>query len=291
MVENEPAALCQSRIQGKPAIAVSHAGRGELVLFLHGVGGNRSNWDAQLQAFSPHFQAVAWDMRGYGASEPYDGPLSFTDIGDDILRVMAHFEADSAHLVGLSMGGRIAFDFIHRHPRAVRSLTICSALHVASQMPAERRRQFLESRLRPLREGKSPADIAPAVARSLLGPTASVAAYDALVESMCRLQPEGYMKALEAVSGHEGEIELGAIPVPTHVIGAVDDTLVDIAAVRAMASRIPGSLLSEMESCGHLSNLEQPTTFNRLALDFLLALKTGAASDARRPSHGQRENA
>ncbi|HEY9274578.1 alpha/beta fold hydrolase [Achromobacter sp.] len=270
--------MLDAQAAGRPAIALSHAGRGELVLFLHGVGGNRSNWHAQLSAFAPHFHAAAWDMRGYGTSGAYDGPLSFGDICNDLLRVMAHFGRDSAHLVGLSMGGRIAFDFVQRHPRAVRSLTICSALHRASQMPPERRREFLDSRLRPLREGKSLADIAPVVARSLVSANAPAGAYEALVESMRRLQPDGYMKALEAVSNYEGEIDLGQIQVPTHVIGAVEDSLVRIDAVRGMAALIPGSRLSEIPACGHLSNLEQPEAFNRLALGFLLARKGGACS-------------
>lgn len=275
MAENH-AALREARVEGRPAIALTHAGQGELVLFMHGVGGNRTNWREQLRTFAPHFHAAAWDLRGYGASDSYDGPLSFSDISDDLLRVMAHFGTDSAHLVGLSMGGRIAFDFVSRHPGAVRSLTICSALHRASQMPPERRREFLDSRLRPLREGKTLADIAPTVARSLVSAGASPEAYEALVESMRRLQPKGYMKALEAVSCYEGEIDLSTIRVPTHVIGAVQDSLIDIAAVRAMAARIPGSRLSEIDACGHLSNLEQPETFNRLALDFLLARQGGA---------------
>lgn len=270
--------LQDARIAGRPALAVTHAGQGELVLFLHGVGGNRSNWHGQLRACAPHFHAAAWDMRGYGDSDAYDGPLSFADICDDLLRVMAHFGADRAHLVGLSMGGRIAFDFVRRHPRAVRSLTICSALHRASQMPPERRREFLDSRLRPLREGKSLADIAPAVARSLVSASAPPCAYEALVESMRQLQPDGYMKALEAVSSYEGEIDLGRIRVPTHVIGAVDDSLVRIDAVRAMAAGIPGCRLSEIPACGHLSNLEQAETFNRLALEFLLAQSEAACS-------------
>ncbi|OAE51247.1 hypothetical protein A7J71_29025 [Achromobacter insolitus] len=278
MDASEPYPLLYTRTAGQPAIALTHAGRGELVLLLHGVGGNRTNWHGQLRAFAPHFHAAAWDMRGYGTSDAYDGPLSFGDVCDDLLRVMAHFGAKSAHLVGLSMGGRIAFDFVQRHPGAVRSLTICSALHRASQMPPERRREFLDSRLRPLREGKSLVDIAPAVARTLVSASAPPGAYEALVESMRRLQPDGYMKALEAVSCYEGEIDLGRIQAPTHVIGAVDDSLVHIDAVRAMAARIPACRLSEIPACGHLSNLEQADVFNRLALEFLLTQKGAACS-------------
>ena len=46
---------------------------------LHGIGGHRQHWDDQLQAFGAHFTAAAWDARGYGDSDDYDGPLAFAD--------------------------------------------------------------------------------------------------------------------------------------------------------------------------------------------------------------------
>ncbi len=270
----------------KPRIGLSHAGQGELVLFLHGVGGNRLNWRDQIPVFAQHFQAAAWDMRGYGGSDNYEGPLRFDDVCNDILNVMRHFKADAVHLVGLSMGGRIAFDFVHRHPEAVRSLTVCSASHRASQMTHERRAKFLESRLAPLRAGKAPADIAPDIARSLLGPNASQQAYESLVGSMTELRAEGYAKALEAVSTHEGGIVLESINTPTHVVAAVDDPLIPIELLRTMARSISQCRLTEIPDCGHLSNIERPEIFNAAVLGFLLDLPptrhsaptTGAAS-------------
>jgi 3-oxoadipate enol-lactonase len=52
-----------------PKLAVDHAGAGELVVFLHGIGGNRTFWHEQLVAFAPYFQAASWDARGYGKSD------------------------------------------------------------------------------------------------------------------------------------------------------------------------------------------------------------------------------
>jgi 3-oxoadipate enol-lactonase len=259
-----------TRVPGPPELAVLHAGQGELVLFLHGVGGNKGNWARQVQVFSAHCHAAAWDMRGYHESEDFDGPMRFEDLSADVLRVLAHFGAPAAHLVGLSMGGRIAFDFLHRHPGRVLSLTVCSASHRASEMTPERRAAFLASRLRPLREeGKTPADIAPAVARSLVGPQATESAYQALVESMRSLRTGSYMKALEATSAHDSGIVLESIRVPTHVVAAAQDTLIPPQVMRPMAQRIPGSLYSEIPDSGHLSNLEQPQAFDRAVLGFL----------------------
>ncbi len=56
-------------IAGTPRIAVDHTGSGPAVIFLHGVGGNRTNWHDQLPQFGRNFHAIAWDARGYGASD------------------------------------------------------------------------------------------------------------------------------------------------------------------------------------------------------------------------------
>ena len=87
-----------------PRLAVDRVGQGPLLLFLHGVGGNRTNWREQLSYFGQRFTAAAWDMRGYGSSDSYTGLLTFTDLSADVWRVMEYFAAEKVHLVGLSMG-------------------------------------------------------------------------------------------------------------------------------------------------------------------------------------------
>src|SRR3954462_15002560 len=107
------------RILRKTADSVSIAyeiqGRGPLVVFLHGIGGNRTNWYEQLAHFSDHFCAVAWDARGYGASNDSPQTLQFSDYADDVVRLLDHLQAERAHLVGLSMGGMILQDFYNRY--------------------------------------------------------------------------------------------------------------------------------------------------------------------------------
>ena len=104
------------RIPGRPALAATHGGSGELVLFLHGIGGNRSNWIRQLASFAHHYHVSAWDMRGYGDSEAYDGPFAFADVRRDVDRVLDAFGVRAAHLVGLSLGGRVAFGYAFHRP-------------------------------------------------------------------------------------------------------------------------------------------------------------------------------
>jgi 3-oxoadipate enol-lactonase len=258
------------RIGPAPFIAVDHAGSGLLVLFMHGIGGNRTNWHDQLPVFAQHFQAAAWDARGYGLSDDYDGPLAFGSYADDVIRVLDHFGAARAHLVGLSMGGRIAMDVAERYPDRLASLTLCNTSRGFAHFTEEAKREFIRIRKEPLVSGKEPRDIAPVVARTLVGPNASPAAYQRLVDSMSALHKESYIKSIEAMVMHRGADHLPDIRVPTHVVCGTEDRLTTPDMARGIAGQIPGARLTLLADAGHLSNIEQPAAFNDAVLGFLM---------------------
>ena len=138
-------------------------------MFLHGIGGNRSHWDDQLAAFAPDFTACAPDARGYGDSDDYDGPLAFGDLAGDLLRVIDHFGAARAHLVGLSLGGRVARDFCLRHPDRVATLVLCNTHAGFDALAPDQVDAFVRSRHGPLAAGRTPRELAPELARNVLG--------------------------------------------------------------------------------------------------------------------------
>ena len=157
-------ALQTTLIGPAPRIAVDHAGAGPLVVFLHGIGGNRTNWREQIEALSDAFLCAAWDARGYGASDDYDGPLALSQFNDDLLRVLDHFGRPAAHLVGLSMGGTIAQNFYRHHPKKVLSMVLADTRNGFQRHNSE---EFLRRREAPLLAGLTPADIAPNLAPTL----------------------------------------------------------------------------------------------------------------------------
>jgi len=259
-------------VPGTPEIAVDVLGSGPLVVFMHGIGGNRTNWRDQLPAFAKHFTAVAWDARGYGRSDDYEGSLDFGDFSADLLRLIDHFRADRAHLVGLSMGGRIAMDFHERHPERVASMTLCDTRAGLGSMTDEQRREFIRLRQEPLLAGKEPRDIAPSVAKTLVSANAVPGSYERLVESMTMLHKESYLKSIAASVRYTRSVNLEKVRVPTHVVVGADDTLTPPAVSRDMVARVPGAKLTVIERAGHLSNIEQPAAFNAAVLGFLRAL-------------------
>jgi 3-oxoadipate enol-lactonase len=239
------------------------------VLFLHGIGGNRHNWDRQVEAFSGHYRAAAWDARGYGDSEDYAGPLDFGDFARDIERVLDHLAAPRAHLVGMSMGGRIARDFALQRPPRVASLTLANSSPGYDALSPEEVRAYLDARRAPLLAGKSPRDIAPELARRLVGNHPDPGVLEELIGSISALRRDSYLKSLEASVTQDRAAPLERIGVATLVITSDEDRLYPPALAREMARRIPAAELIEIKGAGHLSNIEQPARFNDAVLGFL----------------------
>ena len=264
----------KGNVPGAPRLAYDWIGSGPLVVFLHGIGGNRSNWTRQLECIAPSFCALAWDARGYGGSEDYSDPLDFGDFSADLLRLLDHRKAPRAHLVGLSMGGRIALDFYERHPERVASLVLCdTSPGFQTTMTPAQRDAYLRSRQEPLLAGAEPRDIAPEVAKTLAGPTAPPPVIQQLIESMAALRKASYLKTLETMLRYERVAALGKVTVPTQLIVGSCDALTPPALSRSMAREIPDARLAILEGAGHVSNLERPRDFNRVLLDFLRAVR------------------
>jgi len=262
-------------VEGAPRIALNVMGEGPLLLFLHGIGGNRTNWDLQLPAFAPHFTAVAWDARGYGHSDDYDGDLDFGDFSADLLRVIEHFGAENAHICGLSMGGRIAQDFYARYPERVKSMVLCDTF--AGDDPSDARAsrtqtvdEFVQSRIQPYLDGADPKERASKVAGKLMGPNRPDDAYRRAVAAHATLHVESYIKTVRASATYNRIDNLANIDVPVLLVFGEVDPLTPPHVGEYLQERIRGSRLIIIEDAGHMTNLECPELFNSAVLEFLL---------------------
>lgn len=260
------------RIGPDPHIAVDVCGEGELLVLMHGIGGNKRNWKDNIQVFGKHFKTVAWDARGYGESDDYEGALDFADYADDLNRLLDHFNADKAHILGLSMGGRIAFSFYEKYSHRVSSLILCDTHKGFRHFTKEQQDDFIRLRKEPLLAGKEPKDIAPVVAETLIGNLQNTATFEALVDSMSRLHKESYIKSIEASVRSDHIDVLSQISVPALVVVGALDRLTPPELARDIAGQIDGAELAIIEGAGHLSNIEQAEAFNKTVLDFLLGL-------------------
>ncbi|MFE2163703.1 alpha/beta fold hydrolase [Streptomyces sp. NPDC059447] len=102
----------------------SGTGAGTPVVLLHGAGMDSRLWDAIVPELARHHDVIRYDARGLGRSTPPD--RTFCDV-EDLGAVLDHFGLHAAALVGLSMGGETALDFVLAHPERVSALGLVGA--------------------------------------------------------------------------------------------------------------------------------------------------------------------
>ena len=257
-------------IPGVPRIAYDEAGAGPPVLFLHGIGGNRTNWGEQLLACATTNHAIAWDARGYGRSEDYEGHLNFAHFADDVVRLLDHLAIPLITLVGLSMGGRISQDFYFRYPERVQAMVLCDTFPgTTPTLPPEKMDEFINLRKGPLIAGKSLREMAEPLARTLISKNGKPEHFQRLVTSIMALHKESYIKTVEATTRYNRRVDLSKIAVPVQLIYGAEDKLTPPEIGRKMQQKISGAELAIVDGAGHLVNIERGAEFNLILQGFL----------------------
>jgi 3-oxoadipate enol-lactonase len=103
------------------SLAYRSVGSGPWVVFIHGFTLDQRMWFPQIQRFRREYTVLTYDCRGFGRSTTPVGPYNHAD---DLRSLLSALDAPAVHLVGLSMGGRIALSFALRRPLAVRSMVL-----------------------------------------------------------------------------------------------------------------------------------------------------------------------
>lgn len=262
---------------GPVRIAYEREGAGPLVVFLHGIGGNRTNWSDQLPFFAPRFCAVAWDARGYGDSDDSPQPLRFGDYADDLCRLLDHLGAEKAHCVGMSMGGMIVQDFYARFADRVATLALVDTTSGFAFWPPEQKEDFVSRRLTPLEMGKTFADLAPGLLDVLMAARAPEDARRRLQSSLEALRVDPYKQAVKAIVTTDFRPVLPRIRVPTLIIVGDEDRVTPMDMSDELAASIPGAEKVVLRGSGHMTNMEVPDAFNA-ALDAFLRQHAALAS-------------
>jgi pimeloyl-ACP methyl ester carboxylesterase len=246
-------------------------GEGDPVLLIMGFGGDHLAWAMQMADFAARHRVIAFDNRGVGQSDAPDAPYTTRMMADDALGLMDALGVDSAHVLGVSMGGMIAQELVLARPDRVRSLHLaCTFGRPDPYMLA------LNSAWREMRIGLGRESTLRTLGLWLFSPT-TYAERPELIEallqnSLANPYPQsliGFLRQGEAVAAHDALERLGAIRCPTLVSVAEDDILVPPRFAREIVARIPGAELRTIPAAGHGYFLERPDLFNELSLEFI----------------------
>lgn len=98
-------------------------GAGEPLLILHGLFGTYENWGSQIKGLAEHFQVIAVDLRNHGRS-PHADEFTYPAMAHDVLELMDDLGLDNAHILGHSMGGKVAMQIALTAPERLRKLVV-----------------------------------------------------------------------------------------------------------------------------------------------------------------------
>jgi len=247
------------------ALGVAEAGSGGRtpIVFLHGVGSDKSVWRPQLDHFSAERRAIAFDYPGYGESDPAPDGTGRDDYARQVFAAMRALGVTRAHICGLSLGGVVAIAMSAIEPEACASLILADtfARHPDGQGIYERSIAAADSgSLRPLAEAR--VDV-------LLAQPADPAVRTEVIETMAKIDQTAYKIGAEAVWLADQASRAHDIRCPALVLCGSADKVTPPALSTELSRLIPGARMELVEGAGHLSNLEQPQAFNTLVGAFI----------------------
>jgi pimeloyl-ACP methyl ester carboxylesterase len=273
-------------------------GRGPAIILLHGYPFDRSMWRGQIDVLSANgFRAIAPDLRGFGEmsdklqfvadaegreterqAEAYRTVTTMADMARDVAALMDKLKIDQAVICGLSMGGYVAFEFVHLFPTRVRALVLAGTRAPAdNEQEKQARFQQVEQMLAKGMSGIAEASLPKLLAPRTLAEKPEVVAR--VREMILRSDPKGAAAAQRGMAARRNySDDLAGVDVPTLVIVGRDDPIRPVADAEFMHDRIPGSRLEIIEDAAHMTNMEQPEAFNKALLGFLETLTNTAGA-------------
>ncbi|HEY2055653.1 MAG TPA: alpha/beta fold hydrolase [Solirubrobacterales bacterium] len=250
------------------------SGAGEPLLLIQGMSGTHLTWgEPFLSHLRPHFDCLIFDNRGIGNSAEVEEPFTIADLAADSLAVMDAAGLETAHVLGISMGGMTAQELALAHPERLRSLTLGCTYPGgpgSSLIAPEDAGPLLEAMGSGNLDLTLKAMYAVNLSPGFRADESHYADFTAMAKSLPARQQTVQLQ-LGAIGGHDTQARLAAIAAPTLVVHGTEDKMIPVANGKLIASLIPGARLEILDGVGHMFWWEQPERSAELIREHALA--------------------
>ena len=258
---------------GNARLYYETAGQGVPFVMVHAGVADSRQWNNEFAFFAQNYQVVRYDMRGYGKSEPVDGEFNHMD---DLVAVL---DALGLHeplvIMGCSMGGGIAMDFVLTHPSRAKALIMVgsapSGLELDVPAPAkfaEAEKAFeagdldlvceIETQIWFDGAGRAPDQVNQTMRKLLYEMNRQALTHE--VKQLGKRLPNTQTPAFD---------RLGDLKIPVLIIVGAHDTPYILAAADYMVDRISSARKVIIEDAAHLPNMDHPEAFEATVANFL----------------------
>jgi pimeloyl-ACP methyl ester carboxylesterase len=263
-------------------------GRGTPLVLIMGYGDDSTRWARQVPAFARRHRVIAFDNRGVGRSDAPRRGYSMASFARDTVALLDHLELERVHVLGYSMGGRIAQEVAIRHPHRLRSLILCST----SARPSAFNRYTL----------RVDRALIPRYGLGAVAPFGPLYQYTRayfqrnfgrLVAALGRPARaagplHGLLGQARAIEAHDTSRTLHRITATTLVLLGDQELLNPLPDAAFLARRIPRARLRVLPGGGHGFLWEIPEAFNGAVLEFIRQVDARDAPGTRRSAQGGR---
>ncbi len=241
-------------------------GKGQPLVFIHGLGSSTQDWGFQTAEFSKHYQVITFDLRGFGKSDKPKTPYSMKLFAADTAGLLKGLGVSAAHVVGLSLGGSVAFQLAVDAPELVKTLTIVNSGPALVLRSFKDRiavySRFLIVRLLGMRK------MGEMIFKKLLPNPQDTEMRERVIARFAQNDQAAYLNTMRAYIGWSVLDRIGGIGCPTLVI-ASDQDYTPVALKEMYVKLMPNARLVVLEDSRHAVPAEHPQKFNAVLAEFL----------------------
>jgi pyruvate dehydrogenase E2 component (dihydrolipoamide acetyltransferase) len=235
----------------------------DVVLFLHGFGGDLSTWLFNQPPLAEKIRTIAVDLPGHGASSPVDGGDILAKIASAVSAAVQDLVPGKLHLVGHSFGGAVAARIAADQPSRVASLTLIAPIGLSKQMSRDFLVDFVAAeRRRPLLN----------VLERLFADPSKIT--NDMVEGTLRFKrlegvPEALSAIADTIANEDGQLQsiralLAGLDCPVTLLWGEQDQIVPVPDAADLPAKVT---LRSLPAVGHMPQMEASATVNEAILE------------------------
>ncbi len=245
----------------------------QAILFIHGFPLNKTMWNMQLNALKSNYRTIAYDVRGHGDSAIGSEDFSIELFVKDLIDFLDALKIEKIMLCGLSMGGYIALNAVLNHPSRFDGLILCDT-NCAADSP-----ETVEKRMNTIENIKNEGieKYANESVKNLFAPSSFQTKTSEIKEAGDMIMGTSQLaifRTLHALASRKETCSrLSEIKTPTLILVGKEDKITPPETAKVIHEGIDGAKLFILDDAGHLSNMENPTQFNKHISDFISQMK------------------
>ena len=239
------------------------------LVFIHGLGSSLRDWEKQIAYFKDRYTILVFDLRGHYLSDKPDIPYTVTMFTQDTIQLLDALHIQRCHIIGLSLGGMIAFELALKIPHRIQSMTIVNSAPMV-KFPSLKVRLAFNMRKWSVRLFGMK-HLSQTLAYKVLPKPEQAELRKVFIERWNENDPKAYVNALHAFENWDLSARLNEIACPTLIIGGSRD-YTSFEFKQSYAKSIRNARCILVQDSGHITPADQTAQFNQILDDFLQGL-------------------